>query len=66
MKTDKDQLKLFEYSPISLWLEDFSGVKHKLDEWHAQGIKDLSTYLKLNPDEVDECEKKIRVLDVNR
>ena len=32
---------LFHYSPVSLWVEDFSGVKRLLDEVRMQGIQDF-------------------------
>jgi diguanylate cyclase (GGDEF)-like protein len=57
---------LFENSPISLWEEDFSGVKQHLDRLRAQGIKDVSAYLEKHPEFVDECEQRIKVLDINR
>ena len=33
--------KLFEYAPISLWEEDFSGVKKFFDDLQAEGVTDL-------------------------
>ena len=32
---------LFEYSPVSLWVEDFSAIKQLLDGVRAQGIADF-------------------------
>ena len=57
---------LFDYSPVSLWVEDFSGVKLLLDEARAQGIQDFRVFLSVHPDFVGRCAEKIRVLDVNR
>ena len=31
--------KLFEYAPISLWEQDFSGIKSLFDGLHLQGIR---------------------------
>ena len=56
---------LFERSPVSLWVEDFSGVKQLLTEVRAQGIRDFGTFLKVHPDFVNRCMQEIRVLDVN-
>ncbi|MHA7599655.1 sensor domain-containing diguanylate cyclase [Alicycliphilus sp. T452] len=56
---------LFEHSPVSLWVEDFSAVKRLLDEVRAQGIRDFRTFLKVHPDFVQRCMREIRVLDVN-
>lgn len=56
---------LFERSPVSLWVEDFSGVKRLLDGVRAQGIRDFGTFLKVHPEFVGRCVQEIRVLDVN-
>ncbi len=37
---------LFEYSPVSLWVEDFSTIKMLLDGVRAQGIADFKTFSK--------------------
>ena len=57
---------LFECSPVSLWVEDFSGVKELLDEARAQGIQDFSVFLSVHPDFVARCARKIKVLDMNQ
>ena len=57
---------LFDYSPVSLWVEDFSGVKRLLDEARAQGIRDFRVFLSVHPEFVGRCIEEIRVVDVNR
>lgn len=57
---------LFEHSPVSLWVEDFSGVKRLLDEVREQGVSDFRTFTDVHPDFVERCMAEIRVLDVNR
>lgn len=57
---------LFEHSPVSLWVEDFSGIKRLLDEVRAQGITDFRTFTDVHPDFVTHCMRAIRVMDVNR
>jgi diguanylate cyclase (GGDEF)-like protein len=57
---------LFENSPISLWEEDFSAVKRYLDDLRAQGVEDLRFHLVDNPQVVEECMRRIKVLNVNR
>lgn len=57
---------LFEHSPVSLWVEDFSVVKSLLDGVRAQGIGDFKTFLKVHPDFVNRCMQEIRVIDVNQ
>ena len=57
---------LFEHSPVSLWVEDFSAVKSLLDGVRAQGIGDFKTFLKVHPEFVSRCMQEIRVIDVNQ
>ena len=57
---------LFEHSPVSLWVEDFSGVKRLLDEVRALGITDFRTFIDVHSEFVQRCLQQIRVLDVNR
>ena len=57
---------LFEHSPVSLWVEDFSAVKRLLDDIRARGISDFNTFLKVHPEFVTRCMQEIRVIDVNR
>ena len=57
---------LFALSPVSLWVEDFSGVKALLDEVRRQGITDFRTFIDVHPEFVFSCRKRIRVIDVNQ
>ncbi|MBI2751130.1 MAG: sensor domain-containing diguanylate cyclase [Burkholderiales bacterium] len=57
---------LFDYSPVSLWVEDFSGVKRLLDEARDQGIRDFRVFISVHPEFVSRCMAEIRVIDVNR
>lgn len=57
---------LFEHSPVSLWVEDFSAVKNLLDGVRAQGIDDFKTFLTVHPEFVTRCMQEIRVIDVNQ
>jgi diguanylate cyclase (GGDEF)-like protein len=57
---------LFEHSPISLWVEDFSKVKLLLDEVRERGIDDFRVFTDVHPEFVQRCMSEIRVIDVNR
>jgi diguanylate cyclase (GGDEF)-like protein len=57
---------LFEHSPVSLWVEDFSAVKARLDEVRAQGITDFRVFIDVHPEFVTRCMREIRVMDVNQ
>ncbi|ODN68823.1 putative diguanylate cyclase YedQ [Methylobrevis pamukkalensis] len=57
---------LFEHSPVSLWVEDFSSIKTLLDEIRTRGIEDLRVFTDVHPEFVQRCMREIRVIDVNR
>jgi diguanylate cyclase (GGDEF)-like protein len=57
---------LFAHSPVSLWVEDFSGVKKLIDEVRDRGITDFRVFTDVHPEFVARCLSEIRVLDVNR
>jgi diguanylate cyclase (GGDEF)-like protein len=56
---------LFAHSPVSLWVEDFSGVKRLIDEVRARGIEDLRVFTDVHEEFVARCMSEIRVIDVN-
>jgi diguanylate cyclase (GGDEF)-like protein/PAS domain S-box-containing protein len=57
---------LFEFSPVSLWVEDFSSVKRLLDDIRLRGIDDLRVFLDVHPEFIERCLQEVRVVDVNR
>lgn len=57
---------LFEYAPISLWEEDYSGIKKLFDKLRASGVTDLDTFLNEHPEEIDKTLGLIKVTHVNR
>jgi diguanylate cyclase (GGDEF)-like protein len=57
---------LFEFAPISLWEEDFSGLKAYFDQLRAQGVTGLRGYLAEHPEAVAEGMARIQVLNINR
>ena len=57
---------LFDHSPVSLWVEDFSAIKSLLDEIRDRGIDDLRVFTDVHPEFVQRCMSEIRVLDVNQ
>jgi diguanylate cyclase (GGDEF)-like protein len=56
---------LFEHSPVSLWLEDFSSIRRLLSEVRERGIQDFRTFIDVHPEFVERCMQEIRVIDVN-
>ena len=57
---------MFELAPVSLWLEDFSGLKRILDGWRAEGVKDLRSWLQSDPRRRHACMASLKVLRVNQ
>lgn len=56
----------FTYSPTSLWVEDFSRVKIRMDQLRKMGIVDFRTFLDVHQDFVQQCIEDIVLLDVNQ
>ena len=56
----------FNYSPTSLWIEDFSRIKTRLDNLRALGIEDFSTFLDVHGEFINECIQDIVLIDVNQ
>jgi diguanylate cyclase (GGDEF)-like protein len=57
---------LFDHSPVSLWVEDFSAIKQLIDEVRACGIVDFRTFTDVHPEFVTRCMSEIRIVDVNQ
>ena len=64
--TDDSDAGMFDLAPVSLWLEDFSGVRKQFDQWRRQGATSLREYLEADPQRAADCAAAIRVLKVNR
>jgi diguanylate cyclase (GGDEF)-like protein/PAS domain S-box-containing protein len=65
MGTEDRYRGLFENSPISLWEEDFSAVRHYLDELGVSEAEELRRLFEARPDEIRRCAALVRVVDVN-
>ncbi|OQP83959.1 histidine kinase [Rhizobium rhizosphaerae] len=57
---------IFEHSPVSLWVEDFSQIKILLDELRESGIEDLRVFTDVHPEFVQRCMSEIKVIDINQ
>jgi diguanylate cyclase (GGDEF)-like protein len=65
-ESDAHARGLFEHSPVSLWIEDFSAIKHLLDQVRSHGISDFRAFTDVHPEFIERCMNEIRVVDVNR
>ncbi|MCT4586502.1 MAG: ABC transporter substrate-binding protein [Carboxylicivirga sp.] len=57
---------LFEDSPISLWEEDFSYTKKLIDQLVEQGVSDVESYIRSNPDFVKQCAINVKIININK
>ena len=57
---------LFEYAPVSLWEEDYSGIKTFIESLRASGVTDFAHYLDEHPEEIINSMRRIHVKHVNR
>ena len=57
---------VFEHSPVSLWIEDFSGIRTLIEDVRSRGIVDFRVFTDVHPEFVRQCMSEIRVLDVNQ
>jgi diguanylate cyclase (GGDEF)-like protein/PAS domain S-box-containing protein len=57
---------IFDRVPISIWEEDFSQVKLRLDGLRAGGISDFMAFCNQNPDFVSETIALVKILTVNQ
>ncbi len=66
-QTDTEYMnRMFDYAPISLWEQDFSGIKRTFDTLRANGVTSLADHLSAHPNLIDACMARIRVLNVNQ
>lgn len=65
-KSESRYRGIFESSPISLWEEDWSGVRQHLDRIVASGVTDLDAHLRSHASDLFACLGQVKVLDVNR
>lgn len=56
---------LYDQSPVSLWVEDFSEVYTALMELKKAGVQDIRAYLHTYPEEFLKCSQLLKIVDVN-
>lgn len=65
-RSEQHARNLFDCSPVSLWVDDFSSVKQLFDDLRARGVRDLAAHIAEFPEFATLCYKQTRLLDVNR
>ncbi|HUG33756.1 MAG TPA: PAS domain-containing protein, partial [Anaerolineales bacterium] len=57
---------LFEHEPISIWEEDFSAVRQYINDLRSAGVVDFPAHFDAHPEDVAECARRVKIVDVNR
>lgn len=57
---------IFQHSPVSLWIEDFSSIRTLIEDVRSRGITDFRTFMDVHPEFVRQCMSEIHVIDVNQ
>lgn len=67
LRTSEDRFRtLFENAPVSLWEEDLSQVKRRLDDLRNSGVSNIREYLKQHIDVMISLIGASKVLSVNK
>ncbi len=64
--TESFYQKLFNESPVSIWIEDFSGICRYLDKLKEAKVHDIRAYFTTYPEKLRECLTELKVIDVNQ
>ena len=64
-ESEKRYRGLFENSPDSLYEQDFSGIKRRIEALRQSGVSDFRAFFASHPEEVRACMHEIKVVDVN-
>lgn len=56
---------VYLHAPVSLWIEDYSGIRAQFEQLRAQGVTEIGPYLDKHPHLIESCMAGIEVLDVN-
>ena len=65
-QSEKKYRHLFENAAVTIWEEDFSGVKRFFDQQRALGVSDWKDYFEKNPQAVKQCASLVRITDFNQ
>lgn len=64
-KSESRYRGLFEHSPVSIWEEDLSGIQEHLALLRGRGVTDWAAHFAGHPEDVAECARRVRIIDVN-
>ena len=64
-ESERRYRQLFDASPISIWVEDWSAVKAMIDRLAGQRVTDWTRHLADHPEQVREAVDRVRIIDIN-
>ena len=64
-KENSRRKELFDFSPTPMWEEDITELIEHLNHLKQNGIDDFERFFESNPEGLNECIKKIKLIDVN-
>ncbi|MDD5106012.1 MAG: MASE3 domain-containing protein, partial [Desulfuromonadaceae bacterium] len=56
---------VFKNSPVSIWEEDFSGVKALLDGLKQNGVTEIEVHFEQHPEIIRQCAQMVKIVDMN-
>jgi PAS domain S-box-containing protein len=65
-ESEENYRRLFEYSAIPIWKEDYSEIKKYFDNLKSSGVTDFRTYFETHKDEINHLASLIKVLEINQ
>ncbi|WP_161668830.1 PAS domain S-box protein [Kallotenue papyrolyticum] len=64
-RSEERYRSIFQFMPISIWEEDWSGVLEMLRDLRRMGVRDYAQYVAEHPEGVMQALQAVRILDVN-
>ncbi len=65
-KSEERYRIFFDEAPTALWEIDASYVKEFTDQVRKTGVRDFKTYFEDHPEEAARCERKVKLVEMNR
>lgn len=64
-ESEQHYRQLFQTAPVSLWEQDWSGIKQLIDRLQEQGHENVIEYIRMHPQEIGREANVYKVIDVN-
>jgi len=64
-ESERRYRNIFQSTRVSIWEEDYSGVKAAIDDLKARGVRDFREYCSSHPEFVEQAIGLMKIVDVN-